>query len=83
MRPVVASTCDVVLKNTSCVPTRMMAGSLFSAFTRGLATTFTLPCVANAFSSPVKSLMFSAAVNVPAAPVGTTFCVNDTLLPAR
>jgi hypothetical protein len=43
MRPVTASLCVVVLKNTSCVPTRMIAGSLFSAFTVGLAITFTVP----------------------------------------
>ncbi len=83
IRPVATSTCEVVLKKTSWVPTRMIAGSLFSAFTCGVATTFTRPCVANAFNSPVKSLMFNAAVNVPAAPTGTRFCVTETLLPAR
>ncbi len=36
----------------------MIAGSLFSAFTVGLAITLTLPWLANALSSPVKSLMF-------------------------
>ena len=54
--PVVASTCDVVTKNTSCVPTRITAGSLFIAMTRGLAITLTLPWLANASSRPCEVL---------------------------
>ena len=59
----------------------MIAGSLLSAFTVGLAITLTLPWLANAFSSPVKSLMWSPTVNVPPV-VGMTRCVNDTASPA-
>ena len=43
----------------------MIAGSLFSAFTVGLAITFTLPWLANALRSPVKSLMCKPTVIVP------------------
>ena len=72
IRPVTASVCVVVLKNTSWVPTRMIIGSLFNAFTVGLAITLTLPWLANAVSSPVKSLMFKPTVIVPPE-VGATF----------
>ncbi len=65
IRPVAASVCVVVLKNTSWVPTRMITGSLFSAFTVGLAITLTVPWLASAVSSPVKSLMCRPTVIVP------------------
>ena len=45
----------------------MMAGSLLSAFTVGLASTLTFPWLANAFSRPVKSLMLRPTVMVPPA----------------
>ena len=67
IRPVSASVCVVVLKNTSWVPTRMNAGSLFSAFTVGLAITFTLPWLANARQEPAKSFMFRPTVIAPLA----------------
>ena len=70
IRPDTASVWVVVLKNTSCVPTRIMAGSLLSAFTVGLAITLTVPWLANALSRPVKSLMRRPTVNAPPAGLG-------------
>ena len=63
--PLCGSICVVVTKNTSCVPMRMTAGSLFIAVMRGLESTLTLPCAANAFSSAVKSPTLSASVKPP------------------
>ena len=83
IRPVKASVRVVVLKNTSCVPTRTTTGSLFSALTVGLAITFTLPWLANALSSPVKSLMFKPTGQGAAAGSAMMVCVSDTASPAR
>ena len=68
-----------MVKNTSCVPIRMIAGSLFIAVTRGLESTFTLPCVANALSSALKSPTFNASVKPPEV-AGASVCDSVTEL---